>query len=80
MMRGVPLKKFVEPSGNFGIINSITKLHLVGISTEFYLGILRNFVQNLRKLDKKQKNIIRHFACRPKHIFMKISRQSSPLN
>jgi hypothetical protein len=24
----------VEPSINFGIINSITKLHLVGISTE----------------------------------------------
>jgi hypothetical protein len=26
--------KHVEPSVNFGIINSITKLHLVGISTE----------------------------------------------
>ena len=26
--------KHVEPSINFGIINSITKLHLVGISTE----------------------------------------------
>jgi len=26
--------KHVEPSKNFGIINSITKLHLVGISTE----------------------------------------------
>jgi hypothetical protein len=26
--------KHVEPSTNFGIINSITKLHLVGISTE----------------------------------------------
>jgi len=27
--------KHVEPSVNFGIINSITKLHLVGISTAF---------------------------------------------
>jgi len=26
--------KHVEPLKNFGIINSITKLHLVGISTE----------------------------------------------
>ena len=26
--------KHVEPSKNFGIINSITKLHLVGVSTE----------------------------------------------
>ena len=26
--------KHVEPTINFGIINSITKLHLVGISTE----------------------------------------------
>ena len=33
--------KHVEPLKNFGIINSITKLHLVGISTEFsvFLGI-----------------------------------------
>ena len=28
--------KHVEPLKNFGIINSITKLHLVGISTESY--------------------------------------------
>jgi len=27
--------KHVEPSINFGIINSITKLHLVGISTVY---------------------------------------------
>jgi len=27
--------KHVEPSINFGIINSITKLHLVGIFTEY---------------------------------------------
>ena len=26
--------KHVEPSVNYGLINSITKLHLVGISTE----------------------------------------------
>jgi hypothetical protein len=26
--------KHVEPSKNFGIINSVIKLHLVGISTE----------------------------------------------
>jgi hypothetical protein len=31
--------KHVEPSINFGIINSITKLHLVGISTEYKLSI-----------------------------------------
>ena len=31
------LSKHVEPSKNFGIINSITKLHLVGISTEIAL-------------------------------------------
>jgi hypothetical protein len=29
--------KHVEPAINFGIINSIIKLHLVGISTEFML-------------------------------------------
>jgi hypothetical protein len=28
------IRPHVEPSINFGIINSITKLHLVGISTE----------------------------------------------
>ena len=28
----------VEPSINFGIINSIKKLHLVGISTEYGVG------------------------------------------
>jgi len=34
--------KHVEPSINFGIINSITKLHLVGISTELpYLIAIR---------------------------------------
>jgi hypothetical protein len=30
--------KHIEPSKSFGIINSITKLHLVGISTESNLG------------------------------------------
>jgi hypothetical protein len=29
--------KHVEPSVNFGMISSITKLHLVGISTELNL-------------------------------------------
>jgi hypothetical protein len=33
MLSGVPLEKF-EPLINFGIINSITKLHLFAISTE----------------------------------------------
>ena len=33
MMSDVP-SKHVETSINFGIINSITKLHLVGTSTE----------------------------------------------
>jgi len=33
MMSGVPLEK-VETSVNFGIKNSITSLHLVGISSE----------------------------------------------
>jgi len=28
------IPKFIEPSINFGIINSITKLHLVGISSK----------------------------------------------
>jgi len=32
--------KHVEPSINFGIINSITKLHLVGISTEWFMSYL----------------------------------------
>jgi len=36
MMSGVPLENHVEPSINFAIISSITKLHLVGISTESY--------------------------------------------
>jgi len=30
--------KHVEPLKSFGIINSITKLHLVGISTEYFNG------------------------------------------
>ena len=37
--------KHVEPSINFGIINSITKLHLVGISTE--LELFLHFVLDL---------------------------------
>ena len=39
--------KHVEPSVNFGIVNSITKLHLVGISTKlqslFYLTTALHF-------------------------------------
>jgi len=31
--------KHVEPLKNFGVINSITKLHLVGISIEKYSNI-----------------------------------------
>jgi hypothetical protein len=31
--------KHVEPLKNFGIINSITKLHLVGISTVYFLQL-----------------------------------------
>ena len=39
--------KHVEPSINFGIINSITKLHLVGISTEFFqVVVVIHFVYN----------------------------------
>jgi len=34
MFRAAHRSKHVEPSINPGIINSITKLHLVGISTE----------------------------------------------
>jgi hypothetical protein len=34
MFRAAHRSKHVEPLKNFGIINSITKLHLVGISTE----------------------------------------------
>jgi len=33
--------KHVEPSINFGIINSVTKQHLVGISTEKYNTVLQ---------------------------------------
>jgi hypothetical protein len=33
--------KHVEPSINFGIINSITKLHLIGISTEAVGDVLQ---------------------------------------
>jgi hypothetical protein len=36
--------KHVEPSINHGIINSITKLHLVGISTERCVNIAGQFV------------------------------------
>jgi len=38
-MSGVSLK-LVEPSINFGIINFITKLHLVGTSTESDLHVV----------------------------------------
>jgi len=34
MFQAAHRSKHVEPSKNFGIINSFTKLHLVGISTE----------------------------------------------
>jgi len=39
MFRAAHLSKHVEPSKNFGIIKSITKLHLVGISTEFIYSV-----------------------------------------
>jgi len=38
--------KHVDPSKNFGIINSITKLHLVGISAEHTYKHLKNSVRN----------------------------------
>ena len=41
--------KHVEPSKNFGIINSITKLHLVGISTECGLSLCRNDLNGFRE-------------------------------
>jgi hypothetical protein len=34
--------KHVEPLKNFGIINSIAKLHLVGISTELFFTFTMN--------------------------------------
>jgi len=46
MFQAVCRSKHVEPSMNGGIINSITKLHLVGISTQLYYL----FMQNLRIL------------------------------
>ena len=33
--------KHVEPSINFGMTNSITKLHLVGVSIELYFFVTR---------------------------------------
>ena len=36
-----------EPSINFGIINSITKLHLVGVSTELVLDVPVTFIATL---------------------------------
>ena len=36
--------KHVEPSINFGIINYITRLHLVGISTEYFTNLDPVFV------------------------------------
>jgi hypothetical protein len=32
--------KHVEPLINFGVINSVTKLHLVGISTESFMELM----------------------------------------
>jgi hypothetical protein len=47
--------KPVEPSINFGIINSITKLHLVGISTELHIlvivvGVVRSGFNDVWKI------------------------------
>jgi len=39
MISGMPLET-VEPAINVGIINSITRLHLVGISTDSYYDAL----------------------------------------
>jgi len=41
--------KHVEPSINFGIINSITKLHIVGISTEYFKAYKREEVEKYRR-------------------------------
>jgi len=39
--------KHIQPSINFGIVNSITKLHLVGISTEYYTTSVKELSQLL---------------------------------
>jgi hypothetical protein len=41
--------KHVEPSINFGTINSITKLHLVGISTE---SSMMHGSMNIKKIEE----------------------------
>jgi hypothetical protein len=40
--------KHVEPSKNFGIINFITKLHLVGISTEWIFSPKMHLMDNFK--------------------------------
>ena len=40
--------KHVEPSINFEIINSITKLHLVGISTESSRATFHDYCEKIR--------------------------------
>jgi len=42
--------KHVEPSVNFGIINSITKLHLVGISTDSCANCLETWKPHLLQI------------------------------
>jgi hypothetical protein len=41
MFRAAHCSKYVEPSMNFGIINSITELHLLGVSTEGHTDLLQ---------------------------------------
>ena len=44
--------KHVEPLKNFGMIYSITKLHLVGISTEQFKNTLLGFLRQVRSSSK----------------------------
>jgi hypothetical protein len=51
--------KRVEPSINFGIINSITRLHLVGISTESYYDVRIHEYQILHDLQNLQNELLK---------------------
>jgi len=53
-----------ETSINFGIINSITKLHIVGISTEsFYLTFFIYEIQYESCVDRKTVWLLSFYCC-----------------
>jgi len=59
MFRAAHHLKHVEPSMNFGIINSITELHLAGISTEEHTDLLQcNYCVEHRELPLKLQSVL----------------------